>query len=193
MPTVLYLIRHGQSEGNVDKKIYYTKKDHEIELTDLGKEQASQVGAALNKQLILANVDVFVSPYKRTRQTWENIKAELTMTKDLISIEDVLLREQEHCDFKNEKNMKRIREDREEFSPFYYRYKNAESQADVYLRAQTFINNLRISRLEDKLYNDVVIITHEVVIRMILAILEKTKVEDMNVSIANCELIRRLL
>ena len=37
----LYLIRHGQSEGNV-KDLWYGRSD--LPLTELGRQQAAQVG-----------------------------------------------------------------------------------------------------------------------------------------------------
>ena len=40
----LYLIRHGQSEGNV-KDLWYGRSD--LPLTELGRQQAAQVGQKL--------------------------------------------------------------------------------------------------------------------------------------------------
>ena len=40
----IYLVRHGQSEGNIDPTIYTHTADHAIPLSDLGREQAKEAG-----------------------------------------------------------------------------------------------------------------------------------------------------
>lgn len=47
----IYLIRHGQSQGNIDQAIYRETPDHAIGLSDLGVEQARAAGQALRNQL----------------------------------------------------------------------------------------------------------------------------------------------
>jgi len=39
-PKRIFLLRHGQSLGNVDESAYVTTADWRIPLTDLGKDQA---------------------------------------------------------------------------------------------------------------------------------------------------------
>jgi broad specificity phosphatase PhoE len=46
----IYLIRHGQSQGDVDQAIYRETPDHAIGLSDLGVEQARAAGVALRHQ-----------------------------------------------------------------------------------------------------------------------------------------------
>jgi broad specificity phosphatase PhoE len=43
-PRKIVLIRHGQSQGNVDKNRYMNTPDPEIALTDTGHKQASEAG-----------------------------------------------------------------------------------------------------------------------------------------------------
>ena len=38
-PKRIILIRHAESEGNVDETVYQRKPDHRIELTEKGKQQ----------------------------------------------------------------------------------------------------------------------------------------------------------
>lgn len=78
-PQRIYLVRHGESEGNVDKTSYHRKPDHAIELTDLGHEQAFKAGQFLrdhfNKEGLLDHpIRLWTSPYKRTRQTSDGIE-----------------------------------------------------------------------------------------------------------------------
>ena len=39
-PENIFIVRHGESEGNVDKTIYERKPDYAITLTSTGKNQA---------------------------------------------------------------------------------------------------------------------------------------------------------
>lgn len=39
-PDKIFLVRHGESQGNINKKLYRTVPDWKIELTEKGKEQA---------------------------------------------------------------------------------------------------------------------------------------------------------
>lgn len=90
----IFLVRHGQSLSNVDKKLHLTVPDHAIGLSDLGKQQAERAGKALlsyfennNKAIYTAdtihnairysdkydNTLIWTSPYLRTRETAENL------------------------------------------------------------------------------------------------------------------------
>lgn len=59
----LYLVRHGQSEGNV-RDLWYGRND--LPLTDLGRQQAFQVGEKL-KNIPLAAA--YISPLQRASET----------------------------------------------------------------------------------------------------------------------------
>jgi 2,3-bisphosphoglycerate-dependent phosphoglycerate mutase len=78
----IYLVRHGESLGNVDKSVHKTTPDHAIALSDRGLRQASAAGAAL-RDLINLNKDeplrIWASPYKRTRQTAGCVANELRL------------------------------------------------------------------------------------------------------------------
>lgn len=59
----LYLIRHGQSEGNV-KDLWYGRSD--LPLTELGRQQAAQVGQKLRDIPLAA---AYYSPLQRAADT----------------------------------------------------------------------------------------------------------------------------
>lgn len=71
----LLLVRHGESEGNVDPTIHATTADHAVPLSERGREQARAAGAEIARyyQAELGDarphVRLWVSPYLRTRQT----------------------------------------------------------------------------------------------------------------------------
>lgn len=188
----IFLIRHGQSEGNVDNRVYLQKKDFEIALTEKGLKQALKAGQKL-KKMNLSSIEAFVSPYKRTRQTFKEINKSLKIPKIKIK-ENPLLREQEYKIFKDMEDSITKRTEREHFGSFWYRFKNAEATADVFTRVQTFYNHLLLLKLNGQLEENVVIVAHDIVIKMFLIIFDNIKVEKVDdLIIENCAIIEREL
>lgn len=64
----LYLLRHGQTDWNRDRRI---QGQMESDLTDLGREQAARQGAILAGLDLPKGVVAHVSPLRRTRLTAE--------------------------------------------------------------------------------------------------------------------------
>lgn len=78
----IFLVRHGESVSNLDKKVHFTVPDHAIGLSDLGKDQAYAAGKFLAdnyKELSQDNSCLWVSPYKRTRQTANAIQSAIQL------------------------------------------------------------------------------------------------------------------
>ena len=72
-PKKIYLVRHGESEGNVDKKVYRDVPDWKIELTQKGQEQASEAARQLDSSISRSTI-MYVSPWVRTKQTAQPIR-----------------------------------------------------------------------------------------------------------------------
>ena len=72
--TVLYLVRHGQSEWN---RIGRIQGRSESPLTDLGREQAVALGRMLRAVLPDPGLDIVASPLARAFETAEIIAGEL--------------------------------------------------------------------------------------------------------------------
>lgn len=79
-PMNIFLIRHGESEANLDKSVNARIADHKIPLSDDGKRQAEAAGVALRRFLEANRRDwqhapfrLWRSPYLRTRQTTDGI------------------------------------------------------------------------------------------------------------------------
>jgi len=84
----IFLVRHGESVGNVDIKQYRTTPDFAIPLSERGREQAKAAGEFLREHctgLRKCNMPrpdderprMWVSPYTRTRQTADVIEEEM--------------------------------------------------------------------------------------------------------------------
>lgn len=74
----IYLVRHGQSEGNVDMSVHHDIADHAISLSADGMLQAEEAGRFLITQFNNAwegqiNARLWYSPYQRTTQTKNGI------------------------------------------------------------------------------------------------------------------------
>jgi broad specificity phosphatase PhoE len=75
----ILLVRHGESLGNVDPTIHATTADHAIPLSERGIDQAEQAGRAIAAHYAATlgeerpHVRLWVSPYRRTRQTADAI------------------------------------------------------------------------------------------------------------------------
>ena len=66
----IFLLRHGESEANLDKRINARHPDHSVALSPEGHRQAAAAGQFLAQALAGGGrVRIFVSPYQRTRQT----------------------------------------------------------------------------------------------------------------------------
>lgn len=178
--TNIILIRHGESEGNVDKTVYYKKYDHEIKLTPRGEKQAETIGLHL-KPLLSKENNVYISPYTRTAQTWENIKKSL---KDLSLVEeiDARIREQEHTKFKNDQERIKMFKQQKQKGKFWYRFKHGEAGCDVFSRVRGFIETLAINMNLYQEKNDTIIVCHEIVIRCFL-------MKALNLSINSFDLL----
>ena len=76
----IFLIRHAQSQGNVDMKVHEEMADHAIPLSELGHQQAEQAGEHLDRYLSqhgqkkLGRLRLWTSPYRRTRETADGIE-----------------------------------------------------------------------------------------------------------------------
>lgn len=78
-PIRLYLVRHGQSEANLDKTVNARLPDHRVELSPEGHRQAAAAGEYLAGALPRdARTRILCSPYIRTRQTSAAIEQALT-------------------------------------------------------------------------------------------------------------------
>lgn len=79
----IFLVRHGESLGNVNKDIHRTYADHAIPLSERGREQAVRAGQFLRgyfEEMVdtegppYVRPRLWVSPYLRTRQTADGIE-----------------------------------------------------------------------------------------------------------------------
>lgn len=69
-PKRIILIRHGESEGNADKRRLEVIPDYVHGLTAKGVEQADAAANKIHKIIGNETVHAYVTPWHRTRQTF---------------------------------------------------------------------------------------------------------------------------
>jgi broad specificity phosphatase PhoE len=203
-PERMWLVRHGQSQGNVARDIADEAGAHEIDielrdvdvpLSALGVEQAEAAGrwfAALpaeeRPEIILS------SPYVRAKQTAEIIcKQGALAGGPSRTIVDERLREREFGIFDRLTTLgirDRFPEEaahRRRLGKFYHRPPGGESWADVILRLRSMLNTINLHYCDRRL----LVVCHQVVVlcfRYILEELDEATILsiDKQAEILNC-------
>ncbi|CAN4092555.1 unnamed protein product [Withania somnifera] len=174
LPKRIILVRHGESEGNSDKKFYTTVPDHKVQLTEKGKEQARKAGELIRRVVGNNKVYFYVSPFLRTRETLKEIGTAFD-SSDITGVrEECRLREMDYAKFQNTEKMEEYKKERERYGKFFYRFLNGESAADVYDRISGFMESLwrdidmdRIPQCAKGNLN-IIIISHGLTVRILL-------------------------
>ena len=189
-PKRIILIRHGESEGNIDKSIYGRIPDYTIELTTKGKEQAFNIGKEL-KEIIQNETILFtISPFWRTRSTFEQIAKSFDKA-NFNYIEEPRIREQEWGHLRTEEESKIVEKNRDAYGTFYFRIPDGESSADVFDRVSDFLGTLHRDFEKDNYPDNSVIITHGMSIRLFLMRWFHWTVEEFELlaNPNNCEML----
>jgi broad specificity phosphatase PhoE len=193
-PNRIILIRHGESEGNIDRNTYAIKQDFKLLLTQDGIQQAEEAGRQLKEKIGDERLIFYVSPLWRTRMTFEHIARHFDEQKYRLR-EDPRLREQEWGHFRDLKANVQIDDERNKFGTFYYRIKDGESCADVYDRMSDFLHSLYRDFEKPHFPPNVIIVTHGMTLRIFLMRWFRWTVEEFDSlrNPRNCEMVEMVL
>jgi broad specificity phosphatase PhoE len=203
-PERLWLVRHGQSQGNVARDaaheaglptIDIDMRDVDVPLSELGFKQAEAAGRWFASLPENERPEVILSsPYVRARQTAELIcKAGALAGGPGRSIVDERLREREFGVFDRLTTIG-IREKfpeeaahRKRLGKFYHRAPGGESWADVILRLRSMLNTINLHYCDRR----VLVVCHQVVVlcmRYILEELDEAQILaiDKQADVLNC-------
>ncbi|KAF8413210.1 hypothetical protein HHK36_001186 [Tetracentron sinense] len=147
-PRRIILVRHGQSEGNVDESVYTKVADPKIGLTEKGLVEAEECGKRIRELIERDGADdwkvyFYVSPYKRTLETLRGLGKAFEPSRIAGVREEPRLREQDFGNFQDREKMRFEKAVRIRYGRFFYRFPNGESAADVYDRITGFRETLR--------------------------------------------------
>jgi broad specificity phosphatase PhoE len=162
----LVLLRHGQSYGNVERRL--DTRPPGTELTPLGREQALEFARGSERPAMLAH-----SVAVRASQTAGVIGAEL----DMVAHEFVGIHEVQVGDLENRSDDEAVAE----FNAIYERWHHGELEVrlpggesgnDVLDRYVRVLTDLRMRYLDDDDFNgDIIVVSHGAAIRLASAVL----------------------
>ena len=203
-PDVLYIVRHGESAGNVareaallagEREIDLDVRDVDVPLSRLGEQQSAALGrwfAAMPDEE-KPNV-VLTSPYLRARHTASIVAQAAGLREDAYSlVVDERLREKEFgiLDGLTKVGIQAYQPDQAEFrrllGKFYHRPPGGESWCDVILRLRSAIEMISREYCAER----VLLVSHSVVVLCMRYLLEHMTEEqilsiDRAEEIANC-------
>lgn len=140
-PHRIILIRHGECHANTDESKFATEPDYTIELTEKGVAQAREAGQKLRELVGEESMYFYVSPFWRTRSTFENIARSFPRNQFEYS-EEPRLREQEWGYLRTYAELQQLKKERRDYGIFYYRFPGGEAGTDVYDRINDLLGSL---------------------------------------------------
>lgn len=203
-PDRLYIVRHGESAGNVareaanvagNRMIDIDIRDVDVPLSQLGEQQAEALGrwfASLPPELT-PNI-IVTSPYLRARHTAEIVARSAGLSRDKYTlVVDERLREKEFgvLDRLTKVGIEAYHPDQAEFrrllGKFYHRPPGGESWCDVILRLRSAIEMISREYCGER----VLLVGHSVVVLCLRYLIEHMTEEqilriDKENEIANC-------
>jgi len=203
-PDTLWIVRHGQSAGNVARdaadaaglgRIDIADRDMDVALSPLGEEQAEALGRWLAS---LPEGErprtLMTSPYRRAIQTCQHIRdvggmaapdgkfcIDERLREKEFGILDRLTRVGIEAQFPEQAQFRRL------LGKFYHRPPGGESWCDVILRLRSVLDTISLHHGGDR----VMIVAHQVVVLCLRYLLESLTEEqilaiDRQADIANC-------
>jgi len=205
-PERLFLVRHGESAGNVARDaaeaagvplIEISGRDVDVPLSELGQRQAKALGRWYAAQPENERPSVVLSsPYARAVQTAALIVENANLHHAGVArVVDERLREKEFGAL-NRLTKAGIRakhpeewERRSELGKFYYRPPGGESWCDVILRLRSVVDHVQLQYRGER----VLIVSHQVVVLCFRYLLERMTEEqilaiDREKDVANCSI-----
>jgi probable phosphoglycerate mutase len=202
-PAALWVVRHGESSGNVARdaaeaaghdRIDIAERDMDVPLSQTGIDQSRALGRWVrNLPDDERPTVVWTSPYLRARETAEHVLDAAEV--DLPTVIDERLREREFgvLDGLTRKGIRgqfpEEAERRGRLGKFYHRPLGGESWSDVLLRLRAALDDLRREAAGER----VVLVAHQVVVLLVRYVVERmTEPEilalDKDAEVANCSL-----
>jgi len=185
-PQRLWIVRHGQSAGNVARDaaelarlslIDIATRDVDVPLSALGARQASALAAWFRAMPAIERPTVILSsPYLRARATAQIILDSGGVDRDNVTFAmDERLREKEFgildrlTRFGIQEKYPELSEQRQHVGKFYFRPPGGESWCDVILRLRSVLDTVTREHRSESL----VVVTHQVVVNCFRYLLER--------------------
>jgi broad specificity phosphatase PhoE len=203
-PDYLWIVRHGESAGNVARdaaelagldSIDVPMRDVDVPLSPLGERQATALGRWFGSMPAGDRPTVVIaSPYVRARQTCETLLEASGLEREGVHLLfDERLREREFGIFDRltrdgaHEKYPDLADMREALGKFYFRPPGGESWCDVIMRLRSFVNTMSRDHRRER----VLVVGHLVVVLCFRYLLENLTEEtvlqiDRSREVANC-------
>jgi broad specificity phosphatase PhoE len=203
-PHTLWLVRHGQSAGNVARDaaesatlpvIDIATRDMDTPLSPLGRQQAIALGHWFAEMDIAERPSVVLSsPYVRAETTAQLILESAGMSSERLTWQaDERLREKEFgvldrlTKFGIEQKYPELGEQRRHVGKFYFRPPGGESWCDVLLRLRSVIDTIVREHRKER----ILIVSHQVIVNCFRYLLERLDEQailaiDREADVPNC-------
>jgi probable phosphoglycerate mutase len=202
-PSYLWLVRHGESAGNVarDKahaagleRIDIADRDVDVSLSARGEEQSAALGAWFAELPPDRRPDIILSsPYRRAVSTAEIIQGSMARRPEMQLVIDERLREKEFgiLDRLTRQGIQKLYPDqaeiRKHLGKFYHRPPGGESWCDVILRLRSALHTMSIHYAGQR----VLVIGHQVLVLCFRYLIENLTESqllhiDAQGDVANC-------
>lgn len=205
-PRALWLVRHGQSEGNLARdaaeaeqaeRVSLPARDADVPLSELGREQATAFGRWLGRQdPAMHPTTVVCSPYVRAVQTAQALLHEAGGDLAKLHVDtDERLRDREMGTLADLtwKGIQALHPEEGEralrLGRYYHRPPGGESWADMTLRLRSLLGDLAREFADER----VLVVGHDVPIQLVRALVEgfdEERLVDLvsGTAYANCAL-----
>lgn len=194
LPETLWIVRHGQSAGNVARDaaeasglelIDLSWRDIDVPLSDLGQRQSIALGEWFSRQPTSARPDVILcSPYLRAHDTAKLVASHSGISDVQIRV-DERLREKEFGILDRltthgiRQQYPQLHEQRGHVGKFYFRPPGGESWCDVILR----LRSLHEMIAREYVGKRVLVVAHQVVVnctRYLIEQLDEKQILDLD-------------
>ncbi len=184
-PQTLWIVRHGQSAGNVARDaaeaaglpvIDIADRDIDTPLSDLGRMQARALGHWFRELPVAQRPEVVLcSPYVRARQTAELLFDQAGLPRDRVRLRiDERLREKEFGILDRltvlgiHQKYPELGEQRKHVGKFYFRPPGGESWCDVILRLRSLLEMVTREYCAQR----VLVVGHQVIVNCLRYLIE---------------------
>jgi broad specificity phosphatase PhoE len=185
-PRTLWIVRHGQSAGNVARDaaeaaghsvIDIAHRDMDVPLSALGEQQSMALGRWLAGLPEHERPNVLMcSPYLRARQTLELMRAQAGLVDGTVTmVVDERLREKEFGLLDRltrqgiHEKFPELAEQRAHVGKFYFRPPGGESWCDVILRLRSLLDMMTREYRRER----VMVVAHQVIVNCLRYLLER--------------------
>jgi broad specificity phosphatase PhoE len=189
-PQKIIVMRHAESQEDVDKTVYAHTADLEIALSPRGEKQSVDISHTLSNILGKGSVHFYISPGVRLRQTYDLMTASFPEeVHHSFSVETLILKQ--YWGDVTVENRREIEIARYKEGVLVYRFPSGESGPQLVERFRFFKSNLRNEFTKKDFPGKIVILTHGFEMRVFLMVWFGWSIEYFE-SLANpknCEMV----